>query len=218
MIDTSSERQDLADQLEAVGAIRTPAWRKAVEAVPRELFLAPGVFLPAGVGVWRPVVAADTDQAEWIRTAYTNESLVTQLDNHLTADQAQGPVEGLPTSSSTVPALVLEMIEELEVEDGHQGLDPEPAAGHGRPDERGHVGPADPERGPGQHRERDPVLGARVPGEEHRHEHEMGAHPFGSGGDLGRDAEPVRGSASGSHSIVSPRGAAEPGAVRRIRA
>ncbi|KIF02152.1 methyltransferase [Streptomyces sp. RSD-27] len=123
MIDTSTERQDLADQLEAAGAIRTPAWRKAVEAVPRELFLNPGVFLPAGVGLWRPVVAADTDQAEWIRTAYTNESLVTQLDNHLTADQVQGPVGGLPTSSSTLPSLVLEMIEELDIEDGHQVLE-----------------------------------------------------------------------------------------------
>ncbi|MFF4642798.1 ATP-grasp peptide maturase system methyltransferase [Streptomyces sp. NPDC001389] len=123
MIDTSSERQDLADQLEAAGAIRTPAWQKAVESIPRELFLAPGVFVPAGAGLWRPVVAADTDPAEWIRTVYTNESLVTQLDNHLTADQAQGSVEGIPTSSSTVPALVLEMIEELEVDDGHQVLE-----------------------------------------------------------------------------------------------
>ncbi|MBT2468512.1 ATP-grasp peptide maturase system methyltransferase [Streptomyces sp. ISL-66] len=122
MIDTSPERQALADRLEAAGAIRTPAWRKAVEAVPRELFLDPGVFLPAGT-LWRPVTTAGTDSAEWTRTAYSDESLVTQLDNQLTADQVPDPVPGIPTSSSTAPQLVLEMIEELEVEDGHRVLE-----------------------------------------------------------------------------------------------
>ncbi|MCX5194435.1 ATP-grasp peptide maturase system methyltransferase [Streptomyces sp. NBC_00249] len=120
MTDTSAERQALADRLEAAGSIRTLAWRKAVEAVPRELFLNPGVFLPAGNGLWQPVTAAGTEPAEWTEIAYSDESLVTQLDNHLTADQAPGPVPGIPTSSSTDPRLVLEMNEELEVEDGHK--------------------------------------------------------------------------------------------------
>ncbi|MFB7176897.1 ATP-grasp peptide maturase system methyltransferase [Streptomyces sp. NPDC056257] len=123
MIDTSSERHALADRLEAAGALRTPAWRKAVEAVPRELFLNPGVLLPTGEGLWRPVTAAGTDPAEWVKTAYSDESLVTQLDNHLTADETPVPVPGIPTSSSTIPQLVLEMIEELEVEDGHRVLE-----------------------------------------------------------------------------------------------
>ncbi|MFJ6718105.1 ATP-grasp peptide maturase system methyltransferase [Streptomyces sp. NPDC091259] len=123
MIDTTSRRHALADRLEVAGAVRMPAWRKAVEAVPRELFLHPGVFLPAGVGLWLPVTAASTDPAEWAELAYSDESLVTQLDNQLTADQASGPVSGTPTSSSTVPQLVLEMIEELEVEDGHRVLE-----------------------------------------------------------------------------------------------
>lgn len=123
MTDTSPYRQALADRLEAAGSIRTPSWRKAVEAVPRELFLNPGVFLPAGNGRWRPVTAAGADPAEWAEIAYSDASLVTQLDNHLTADQALGPVPGIPTSSSTDPGLVLEMIEELEVEDGHQVLE-----------------------------------------------------------------------------------------------
>ncbi|MFC9298358.1 ATP-grasp peptide maturase system methyltransferase [Streptomyces sp. NPDC057011] len=123
MIDTSPERQALADRLEAAGAIRTPTWRKAVEAVPRELFLNPGVFLPTGDGLWRPVTAAGTDPAEWIKIAYSDASLVTQLDNHLTTDQTSGPVPGIPTSSSTIPQLVLEMIEALDVEDGHRVLE-----------------------------------------------------------------------------------------------
>lgn len=123
MIDTSPHRQALADRLEAAGSIRTPAWRKAVEAIPRELFLNPGVFLPARDGLWQPVTAAGTDPAEWAEIAYSDKSLVTQLDNHRTADLAPGPVSGIPTSSSTDPGLVLEMIEELEVEDGHRVLE-----------------------------------------------------------------------------------------------
>lgn len=123
MIDTTPHRQALADRLEAAGHVRTPAWRKAVEAVPRELFLNPGVFLPAENGLWRPVTAVGTDPAEWAEIAYSDQSLVTQLDNHLTADQTPAPVSGIPTSSSTVPGLVLEMIEELEIEDGHQVLE-----------------------------------------------------------------------------------------------
>lgn len=76
------------------------------------------------------MTAADTDTADWARIAYADESLVTQLDNQLTADQAPGPVPGIPTSSSTMPQLVLEMIEELEVEDGHRVLEIGTGAGY----------------------------------------------------------------------------------------
>ncbi|MEU9235772.1 ATP-grasp peptide maturase system methyltransferase [Streptomyces subrutilus] len=122
MIDSASERRVLADRLVQAGALKSPAWRAAVEAVPRELFLNPGVFLHEG-GQWRPVTAVGSDPAEWVRIAYTPDTLTTQLDGHLTADQVSGPVAGLPTSSSTTPGLVLSMIESLDVEDGHQVLE-----------------------------------------------------------------------------------------------
>lgn len=123
MIDTVSERLALADRLEKTGALADPAWRRAVEAVPRELFLLPGVFLATADGRWQPHTAATTPPAEWAAIAYLDESLVTQLDGHLTADQADGPVTGAPTSSSTVPALVLSMLKALDVEDGQRVLE-----------------------------------------------------------------------------------------------
>ncbi len=95
----------------------------AVEAVPRERFLEPGVFLATEDGRWRPVVRAKCEPAEWIGIAYSDESLVTQLDGRLTADQVTEPVRGFPTSSSTVPATVVAMIEALEVEDGQSVLE-----------------------------------------------------------------------------------------------
>ncbi|MGW7350754.1 ATP-grasp peptide maturase system methyltransferase [Streptomyces sp. NPDC054784] len=123
MTDTADERRALAGRLTRAGVLTEPRWRAAVEAVPRELFLEPGVFLPADGGRWRPVAATAADPAEWVRIAYRDESLTTQLDGHLTADRADGLVTGSPTSSSTTPVTVVDMLEKLEVADGHQVLE-----------------------------------------------------------------------------------------------
>ncbi|GAA3968119.1 ATP-grasp peptide maturase system methyltransferase [Streptomyces marokkonensis] len=123
MTDTTPERRALADRLEKAGVLKTPQWRAAVEAVPRELFLHPGVFLPVDGGRWRPVSAVGADPAEWTRITYRDESLTTQLDGHLTADQTSDPVTGGPTSSSTTPVTVIGMIEDLDVEEGHHVLE-----------------------------------------------------------------------------------------------
>ncbi|TVL89975.1 ATP-grasp peptide maturase system methyltransferase [Streptomyces sp. SAJ15] len=123
MTDTASERSALADRLETAGVLKSPKWRTAVESVARELFLEPGVFLPMDGGRWRPVTAAGADRAEWATIAYSDQSLTTQLDGHLTADRAADLVTGVPTSSSTTPVMVVGMIEELDLEDGHQVLE-----------------------------------------------------------------------------------------------
>ncbi|MFG2863170.1 ATP-grasp peptide maturase system methyltransferase [Streptomyces sioyaensis] len=123
MTDTAPERRALADRLEKSGVLTAPEWRAAVEAVPRELFLHPGVFLPEEGGRWRPVTAVGSEPAEWAKIAYSDRSLITQLDGHLTADQVSDLVTGSPTSSSTTPVTVVDMIERLEVEEGHQVLE-----------------------------------------------------------------------------------------------
>ncbi|WJD99196.1 ATP-grasp peptide maturase system methyltransferase [Streptomyces antimycoticus] len=123
MPDTAPERRALADRLQETGVLTHPRWRATVEAVPRELFLQPGVFLPTDGARWRPVTALGTDPKEWSKIAYRDESLVTQLDGHLMADQAVGPVPGVPTSSSTTPVTVVGMIEALDIEDGHTVLE-----------------------------------------------------------------------------------------------
>ncbi|MFF4817213.1 ATP-grasp peptide maturase system methyltransferase [Kitasatospora sp. NPDC001309] len=123
MTGTAPHRRALADRLEKAGVLRTPEWRAAVEAIPREEFLTPGVFLPGDGGRWRPATAAGTAPTAWVEIAYSDESLTTQLDGHLTAEQARGLVTGSPTSSSTMPATVVGMIEHLDVTAGHQVLE-----------------------------------------------------------------------------------------------
>ncbi|MEU3616000.1 ATP-grasp peptide maturase system methyltransferase [Streptomyces sp. NPDC006872] len=121
--DSAPQRRALADRLEAAGILRSPQWRAAVETVPRELFLHPGVFLPVDGGRWRPINALGTDAKEWLETAYSEQSLATQLDGSVTADQSADFVTGTPTSSSTTPVTVIGMIEDLELEDGHSVLE-----------------------------------------------------------------------------------------------
>ncbi|UGQ14191.1 ATP-grasp peptide maturase system methyltransferase [Yinghuangia sp. ASG 101] len=117
--DTAPEREALADRLAAQGHLRSRAWRAAVEAVPREHFLSTGVFLPDEAnGLWRPVLPGSVSPQEWVEIVYSDQSLVTQLDGCLTPDQVIEPVRGFPTSSSTVPATVVGMLEDLDVHDG----------------------------------------------------------------------------------------------------
>ncbi|WP_446038415.1 ATP-grasp peptide maturase system methyltransferase [Streptomyces sp. SID1121] len=122
MTDSARERRRLAALLAENGVLTSPSLRDAVEAVPRELFLHPGVFLDEGT-VWRPVTAAVTDPAEWLKIAYSYDTLTTQLDGHLTADRTTGPVAGVPTSSSTTPATVVSMIESLGLDAGNRVLE-----------------------------------------------------------------------------------------------
>ncbi|MFJ3902222.1 ATP-grasp peptide maturase system methyltransferase [Streptomyces sp. NPDC090025] len=122
MTDPASERHRMAKALANEGVLKSPWLCAAVEAVPRERFLHPGVFLDEG-RAWRPVTAAGMDPDEWLKTAYSVDTLTTQLDGHLTADQTDEPVAGVPTSSSTDPATVVGMIEALDLATGHRVLE-----------------------------------------------------------------------------------------------
>lgn len=116
---TASLRQALADELERLGDLYSPQWRRAVERVPRHLFV-PEFFRgpdPSnGVALWTPV-SGDHDPDQWLSPAYENVTLVTQLDQHVTPHDVSEPVSGNPTSSSTLPGLVVLMLEYLDVAD-----------------------------------------------------------------------------------------------------
>ena len=121
-------RETLAKALARNGVLVDPAWRAAVEAVPRHRFV-PGFYLPAderdeqGLTVWEPVTA-ELDHGRWLAAAYTDTTLITQFDGHET-DWKQPTVRhgGAPTSSSTLPSLVLRMWADADLHEGHTVLE-----------------------------------------------------------------------------------------------
>jgi protein-L-isoaspartate(D-aspartate) O-methyltransferase len=114
--DTSEHRlrAELADRLTESGDLRSHVWRQALLATPRHAFL-PRFFAPdLDTG---DLVLLTSDHPEWIGFAYSDKPLVTQFDGDPNA------TNGIPTSSSTAPGLMLRMLEALEVEDGMRTLE-----------------------------------------------------------------------------------------------
>jgi methyltransferase of ATP-grasp peptide maturase system len=121
-------REAMANALAHDGGLMDPAWRAAVEAVPRHRFL-PGFYLPSderdgdGLTVWEPVTV-ELDYGRWLAAAYSDTTLITQFDGE--EPDWKTPVVrrgGAPTSSSTLPSLVLRMWADAEVAEGHTVLE-----------------------------------------------------------------------------------------------
>ncbi|MET9481966.1 ATP-grasp peptide maturase system methyltransferase [Streptomyces sp. NPDC006638] len=113
-------RLEMADLLAAGGALRSEPWRKAVEAVPRHQFLSGGYFVQGEGAAWRPVMPADPG---WLAGCYGDESLVTQIAGTIVPGDIRGEILRAPTSSSTMPRLVVRMLEDLRVEEGGRVLE-----------------------------------------------------------------------------------------------
>lgn len=113
-------RHQLAEQLAATGWLRSPAWRAAVEAVPRHEFV-PRFYVETdapGLTTWVPVTPELLGLDKWLRQAYADETLITQFDGCEIDWADPQPISNAhPTSSSTLPTLVVRMLEDLQVED-----------------------------------------------------------------------------------------------------
>ncbi|MFJ3818142.1 ATP-grasp peptide maturase system methyltransferase [Streptomyces sp. NPDC090056] len=126
--DAARLRETMAKALETDGALADPGWRAAVERVPRHRFV-PGFYLPAdepdgqGLTVWEPVTA-ELDYGRWLAAAYSDTTLITQFDG-AEPDWKNPQVRhgGAPTSSSTLPSLVLWMWADADVAEGHTVLE-----------------------------------------------------------------------------------------------
>ncbi|MEV7122162.1 ATP-grasp peptide maturase system methyltransferase [Kitasatospora griseola] len=115
-------RAALVRRLAAEEGLTDPRWRAAAAAVPREAFVdgyfreVPGSFPTA----FEPVRSGDDG---WLEAVYTNQTLITQLDGHLNPADTDAPATGSPSSSSTLPSLVLRMWQQLDAHTGHRILE-----------------------------------------------------------------------------------------------
>lgn len=119
-------RARLSNELQAAGCLRSEQWRNAVETVPRHLFV-PEFFYPVTTSsgmMWNPITPETTGAGEQMALSYENKTLVTQLDGHIRPGDTQGATTGRnPTSSSTLPGLVVAMLEDLAVSDDSRVLE-----------------------------------------------------------------------------------------------
>ncbi|GAA0952673.1 MULTISPECIES: methyltransferase domain-containing protein [Streptomyces violaceusniger group] len=98
-----------AERLAAEVAPPVSRWREAVASTPRHVFV-PRWWEPAGGGTWA-LRDGPADESAWLRAVYSDTSLVTRV-GPLHADQASPDdrPRGVPTSSSTMPGLVVRML------------------------------------------------------------------------------------------------------------
>ncbi|WP_424533616.1 protein-L-isoaspartate(D-aspartate) O-methyltransferase [Sphaerisporangium viridialbum] len=124
-MDWQSRAQQLADRVTHHGS----RWRDAVAATPRHQFVP--AWWQWSNGHWE-LQYGPADEEAWLDAAYRDRTLVTKIGT-LHADQAKAHDEptGRPTSSSTLPGLVLQMYRHARIGDKHTILDVGTGSGYG---------------------------------------------------------------------------------------
>ncbi|MGH4026166.1 MAG: ATP-grasp peptide maturase system methyltransferase [Pseudonocardiaceae bacterium] len=111
---------DLAEQFAAKGVLRSPVWREVFERTWRHPYV-PGYYPDKDSPV---ILCVDpARRAEWLDAVYSDTTLITKV-MPVPLSRELRPATGTAfTSSSTAPSLVLEMLEDLDVSDGHRVLE-----------------------------------------------------------------------------------------------
>ncbi|MEV0254777.1 ATP-grasp peptide maturase system methyltransferase [Streptomyces sp. NPDC050732] len=120
-VDTAPLRRALAAEICSSNPTLAPQWGDAVAAVPRDLFLDTALYRPAG-SRWEPVRRREVSEQQWLRLVYADRTLVTQVDG-VDATDATGPISGTPTSSATLPSLVVRTLQVAGLQGGEKVLE-----------------------------------------------------------------------------------------------
>lgn len=110
--------EELAATLELSGDLMSPQWRQAVADVPRHELI-PYYFTQNPDAGWAMQNGIGTDPDTWLSTIYSDTTLITALID--VSDEA-GPGQQA-VSSSTMPSVMVRMLEALDVQDGHRVLE-----------------------------------------------------------------------------------------------
>ncbi|MEU0437970.1 hypothetical protein ABZ153_41620 [Streptomyces sp. NPDC006290] len=102
-------------------ATDTSQQRRPPTAVPREVFLASHLYRQNRDLLWEPVSHSDLGEEEWLHLTYADKTLVTQIGGLGAA--ATTPQTGGPTSSATLPSLVVRVLELADIGPGDRVLE-----------------------------------------------------------------------------------------------
>lgn len=105
------------------GLATDPEWRKALDVVPRELFVpttAQATPVRDGARRW---IDRDRDPDDWLAAVYSDTTILTQIDDGATALTEDTADRGTPSSSTSAPSLVLAFLDLLAVEPGDRVLE-----------------------------------------------------------------------------------------------
>jgi protein-L-isoaspartate O-methyltransferase len=105
-------QRDLTDALRVRGVI-PPAWESAVASVDRGLFV-PDRF---------PGFDKNADPDGWREKVYSDTPVITQFNDGVRIDGVDEGAFLRPTSSSSMPSIMLEMLALLDVREGHRVLE-----------------------------------------------------------------------------------------------
>lgn len=103
----------LARQLERSGVVVSGGLVEAFLNVPRHVFVP--VFFRREEERFRPWRATGGDGEAWTSAVYSDDSLITELDGVHAEDAEAREMTGVPTSSSTAPSLMADMVDALDV-------------------------------------------------------------------------------------------------------
>lgn len=114
-------RIGLARRMERSGVVLSSRLIEGFLNVPRHRFVP--VFFRRDGQKFRPWRATDRDQETWTAAVYADDSLITELDGVHAEDAGAWETTGVPTSSSTAPSLMADMLDALDVRTGMRVLE-----------------------------------------------------------------------------------------------
>lgn len=112
--------RDLAKNFTTDGKLRTPRWREVFERTWRHPYV-PTYYPEIGAPC---LLSIDPQRrGEWLAAVYSDQTLMTKMVQVPMSPALRPGSYPIPTSSSTLPSLVLRMLEALEVVDGCRVLE-----------------------------------------------------------------------------------------------
>lgn len=111
-------RVSLTHQIDRGSVVLSSPLAGAFLNVPRHPFVP--VFYRREREQFIPWRITDGDAEAWLDAVYTDDSLITEVDGVHAEHAARAGVTGIPTSSSTAPSLMADMLDALDVNEGDE--------------------------------------------------------------------------------------------------